>query len=158
MNYEVVFDVTKDGLRNWQIPLIPVVILILVAINYIRKKDVSRQAKYATLVGVILIVFQLAVSFYSIVWRYLEYSYKLKSGNYSVAEGYVSNFILHQEESMEGIESFSVEHHKFAYKENLLNFSFDYPGIIKDSVQVRIQYSNKYILKLEVAQKSLSAP
>ena len=152
MNYKIIFDLSEDGLRNWQVVIIPVVILIVVAIDYFRKKNVSKKAKYATLVGVLLIVIQFIVSFYFIVWRYFEYSYKIKSGDYSVAEGRVSNFKIHQDESQNGIESFMVGNKKFAYQMNPFNFSFDYPGILHDSMQVRLCYSGVYILKLEVVK------
>ncbi len=161
MQYELIFDVTQSGFRNWTFPAFG---LVFVAVGlFLLKNRSSLPLMFPGTIGpkdgAKLAYFVLA---FSVLWTtvsfmttgrdYLALRRALKEGNVDVVEGRVENFVSIPHKT----ERFTVCGAAFSYSDYLVTAGFNntssHGGPIRPGIWVRIAHLGNSIARLEVAK------
>ncbi len=161
MQYELIFDVTQNGFRNWTFPAFG---LVFVAVGLFLLKNRASlphmfPGKLGPKDGAKLAYFVLA---FSVLWTtvsfvtsgrdYLVLRRALKEGNIDVVEGRVENFVSIPDKS----ERFTVCGAAFSYSDYLVTAGYNntssHGGPIRAGIWVRIAHLGNSIARLEVAK------
>lgn len=164
MQYELIFDVTQSGFRNWTFPAFG---LVFVAVGIFLLKNRKSlpfmfPGKLGPKDGAKLAYFVLA---FSVLWTtgsfvtsgrdYLALRRALEEGKVDVVEGRVENFVSIPDKS----ERFTVCGTPFSYSDYLVTAGFNntasHGGPIRAGIWVRIDHVGNSIARLEVAKDAV---
>jgi hypothetical protein len=155
VNYQVAFDASQNGSQLAIFALGPVFALLFGLIGWSLKG--SSDPKYASKGKFFLLISGIGVvlSFVFLIGVFSEYynaKKSLRTGNFSVAEGTVEDFVPMPPEG-HSTESFKVGARSFAYGSGWGSIVFNSEwnhGYIHNGARVRISYRDENILRVEV--------
>lgn len=164
MMYQTIFDITQIGfVQLW--PLALGIGLTLVTFTLVFAPDLEGVPYFwlPKRVGVIMncACFMIAAIWtagvlYGTIDLYIIARYSLASGDYSIAQGPITDFRPLLPGDMGGSESFTVQSVTFSYSEYDLLSGFNRTkregNPLKVGMPVRVTYKDDMILRLEVAQ------
>lgn len=164
MVFETVFDISKSGINNWQMLLIPLLLTVLGALlvfapNFMQKiLSDGVQGKARHIFSYFYFGFAL---FMTILWiwsvgsEYYKSITAFGSGKYKIVEGRVTDFVPMPYEG-HADERFRVNGVPFSYSDYSITCGFNnsasHGGPISEGLYVRISYVGNIILKLEIAK------
>ena len=154
MNYNIVFDASRNGSQLAIYALIPVFVLLPALVGWaLKDSDDSKEAlkgKFFLLLSAVGFSFSLML----LIGNYGEY-YRarkaLQTGDYQVVEGIVENFVP-MPPGGHSTESFNIGSTSFRYGSGWGSIVFNSEwnhGYIHNGAQVRIAYKNEEILRVE---------
>ncbi|HEX4269871.1 MAG TPA: hypothetical protein VHZ32_00725 [Rhizomicrobium sp.] len=160
MIYRTVFDIAQNGHAGWGRALdglVPIAFGALMLIVDLRtRKTAPSDSRWKVALGAICvgILFSLWTLWTSHVGQQSAASY-LQEGRYQTVEGVVQDFEAGGSPG-KYFENFSVAAHQFGYYgSDMSGYGFHLlarqGGPIKDGLHVRIAYSGRSILRLEIA-------
>ena len=155
MNYHVVFDVSQNGsqLAIWF--LIPLFALLSGLVGWALKNSDDRQSAFKGKFFALISACGFALSLVLLVGNYYEYRHAkkaLETRNYRIVEGTVKEFVP-MPPGGHSTESFKVGDASFQYGSGWGSTIFNSEwnrGYIHNGAQVRITYSDRDILRVEV--------
>ena len=155
MEYNVVFDVSQSGFRNWPFAAFG---LIFVAIGtglvVFRRRLPARTYRFFPFVFLGFAVSTL-VAFVGTLWAYSDLASAFRDGRCEVTEGVVLDFHPMPYSGHE-MEWFVVGGKRFEYSDYVVSAGFNntasHGGPIHKGVQVRVHHRGNDIARLEVAR------
>lgn len=163
MNYNVYFDVLRDGYQGLSTASGSYLALVMLAVIVIIFIKCNKEKTFGSIALFILLTV-LSVSFLIWNWRYdsgknKEYSSILQRGAYKTVEGQVRNVRISY--GKHDMQYFSVNGINFKITENTVSGGFNRTilngGPLRENVYVRLSYIESYgdkiILRVEIAQQ-----
>jgi hypothetical protein len=160
MNYQVVYDVTTQGYRDWTF-VGGFLLFLAVGMGWIlwhrrfpgvRRDWLHRSAPYL-FTGITLFI--MSVANVTIYRDYRELTRRLRTGEYQVVEGRVEEFDPMPWEGHKN-ESFVVDGHRYSYSDYDASPGFNstssHGGPIREGLRVRIADVDGVIARLEIAR------
>ncbi len=163
MTFKTVFDVGQQGYTTWWFPALGLIGVAFGIVLVIRPAIMQRLSHYSgprtiagDFFGLFFLIFALvwtAACFFFTFQQYKTAAWHLKTAQYTVVEGPVTDFVPNP---YKDAESFVVNGHRFSYAQAIVTTGFRQTaadgGPIREGLYVRISYSGNLILRLEVAQ------
>ena len=164
MDYTVVFDVAREGYRNWRFPAFGLIFVSLgskmvfapeLAVRLMPWASKRRPSKVAPAAFLAFAVLWTSVTFALTYTEYRIDAGRLQSGDYQVVEGQVTRFVPMPARG-HAMESFVVGGRRFSYSDYVLTAGFNntssHGGPVGEGLRVRISYAGNTILRLEVVR------
>ena len=156
--YRLVFDVTREGFRDWWFPAFGLIFVALGVMGVIvERRFAARPRRWPRALGVwAFLSFSMLWTFLAGFFSYREYAGLVSAFEYGTVqyvEGPVQNFVP-MPANGHGVERFDVGGRHFEYSHNVASAGFNDTstegGPIRPGLQVRIGYVGDTIARLEV--------
>src|SRR5262245_28510355 len=156
--YQVVFDISRAGYRQWWFPAAGLV-FVLIGIAWLRYRPDPGAAhglrrRYGPYIFTGIATLWTLVAFGGTYYDYWRLRSSFESGHFTHVEGMVTHFKpvpVH----VKGNECFEVAGHRYCYSDSLVVPGFNnmqsHGGPIRDGLLVRIADVNGEIARLEIA-------
>lgn len=155
--YELVFDVSLAGYRQWTYPAR---VIALAAIGWAwlawRRTQPPPVGKWRRAQPYLFVGFTTLMALVTLIttyWDYHHLSSRLKAGDYRVVEGTVTRFVP-MPRAGHSMESFEVNGARYAYSDFVIEAGFNnaqsHGGPIREGLRVRIADVDGQIARLEV--------
>lgn len=156
MEYSVAYDVTLGGFRNWWLPVVGFV-FIIISVQLIRFRLTFpwRIPPLVLFVFAGLSIFVTALIALGVIGGHIALASALQNGRCNVIEGAVSDFHPMPKGGHDK-EWLIVGNQRFEYSDYMISAGFNntasHGGPIRKNLPVRIHYLGNNIAKLEVAK------
>ncbi len=156
--YKLIFDVTREGFRDWWFPAFGLLFVALGVVGVIvERRFASRPRRWPGALGVwAFLGFSVLWTFLSGFFSYREYATlvsAVEQGTVQYVEGPVQNFAP-MPANGHGVERFEVGGKRFEYSHNVASAGFNDTstegGPMRPGLQVRVGYVGDTIVHLEV--------
>ena len=156
--YELIFDITREGFRNWWFPAFGLFFVALGVVGaMVERHFAARPGRWPRALGVwAFLSFSVLWTILSGFFIYRDYARLVRAfeqDTVQYVEGPVQNFIP-MPANGHGVERFEVGGKRFEYSHNVASAGFNHTstkgGPIHEGLQVRIGYVGDTIVRLEV--------